>query len=327
LQRRHFLAGLAVVGSTASFLVRAQANHPARAARIGIFHFGSVANFRTREDAFKREMRVLGYTETRAQFYSEGAYGQRDLLERTAKTFAREPFDVILSASSLTTDALRRAAPDTPIVIAAAEDPVAEKFAESLQRPGRNITGITASVLDHLRRHLEMLTQVAPRITRITALLNPDNATHSKYKGRLEGAARAGLRITLAEARNEQELERAFPVRPREDAEGVLVMNDGYFYTQRRVITELASRARRPAIYPLRGFVEAGGLMSHGPNLEANFTRAARLVDRILKGERASEIPFEPPARIELVLNRDVADSLKLAFPPELVKEATSVLG
>lgn len=326
MQRRQFLAGLAVLGSTASPLVRAQAK-PNRPARIGIFHFGSVANFRSRDDAFKREMRALGYTEARAQFYSEGAYGQRDLLERTAQTFAREPFDVILSASSLTTDALRRAAPDTPIVIGAAEDPVAEKFAESMQRPGRNITGITASVLDHLRHHVDLLTQVAPRITRITALLNPDNATYAKYKGRLEGSSRAGLRIAIVDARNDAELERAFPARPREDAEGLLVMNDGYLYTQRRSITELASRARRPALYPLRGFVEAGGLMSHGPNLEANFARAAHLVDRILKGERASDIAFEAPPRTELVLNRDVAASLRLAFPPDLVKEAATVLG
>ena len=326
MQRRHFLASLAVLGSSGSPIVRAQAR-PARPARIGIFHFGSAANFRAREDAFKREMRKLGYTEARVQFYSEGAYGQRDLLERTAHTFAREPFDVILSASSLTTDALRRSAPDTPIVIGAAEDPVAEKFADSLQRPGRNITGIMASVLEHLRRHVEMLTQVSPRITRITALLNPDNATYAKYKGRLESAARAGLRIAVVDARSDAELERAFPARPREDAEGLLVMNDGYFYTQRRAIAELASRARRPAIYPLRGFVEAGGLMSHGPNLEANFVRAAHIVDRILKGERASDIPFEAPPRIELVLNRDTAEALKLAFPPELVKEATTVLG
>ena len=89
MQRRRFLAGLAVLGTSAPSIVRAQAK-PARPARIGIFHFGSAANFRAREEAFRREMRKLGYTEARAQFYSEGAYGQRDLLERTAQTFARE---------------------------------------------------------------------------------------------------------------------------------------------------------------------------------------------------------------------------------------------
>ena len=326
MQRRQFLAGLAAIGSSAASFVQAQpvAN---RAARIGIFHFGSPANFRTREDAFRREMRSLGYTDNRVQYYSEGAYGQRDLLEQTARTFAREPFDVILSSASITADALRRAAPDTPIVIASADDPVAEKFAESLQRPGRNITGVIASVLDHLRRHVELLERVQPRLTRITALLNPENAAYAKYRARLEAAARPGTRIVIADARDSKEIERAFPQRPREDAEGLLVMNDGTFFTERRFIAELAAHAKRPAIYPARGFVEAGGLMSHGPNPEANIARAAHLVDRILKGERASEIAFEPPARIELVLNRDVASNLKVTFPPELLKEAATVVG
>jgi putative ABC transport system substrate-binding protein len=326
LQRRRFLAGLAIAGSSATPLAWCQ-RPVGRAARIGIFHFGSAANFRSREEAFKREMSALGYGGGRAQYYSEGAYGQRDLLEQTARTFAREPFDVILSASSLTTDALRRAAPDTPIVIAAAEDPVAEKFADNLQRPGRNITGVTASVLEHLRRQLDLLAHAAPRVVRITALLNPDNATYAKYRARLEAAAHPGLRIAVADARNDREIERAFPSRPRPDAEGVLVMNDGFFYTERRFIAELAARAHRPAVYPLRGFVDAGGLMSFGPNLEANFVRAARIVDRILKGERASDIPIEPPSRLELVLNRDSAAAIKLTFPPALLKEAATVIG
>jgi putative ABC transport system substrate-binding protein len=326
LRRRRFLAGLAVLAPSAPALAYAE-QAAERPARIGIFHFGSAAHFRSREEAFKREMRNLGYTDERAQYYVEGAYGQRDILEQTARTFARERFDVILSSSSLTTQALRHAAPATPIVVAGADDPVAERFAESLQHPGRNITGVSASVLDHLRRHLELLERVQPRITRITALLNPDNAAYSRYRVRLEGAARPGMRIAFADARDDKEIERAFPPRPREEPEGLLVMNDGTFFTERRFIAELAARARRPAIYPVRAFVEAGGLMSHGPNPEANFTRAAHIVDRILKGERASEIPFEHPPRMELVLNRDVATSLRIAFPPDLLREAATVVG
>lgn len=272
-------------------------------------------------------MRALGYDELRAQFYVEGAYGQRDLLEQTAQTFAREPLDVILSASSFTTDALRRAAPNTPIVIAAAEDPVAEQFADSLQRPGRNITGITASVLDHVHRQLDLLTRVHPGLSRVTALLNPENATYASYRERLDAAARTGMRVVIADAWTAREIERAFPSRPRGEAEGLLVMNDGFFYTERRSIAEAAARSRRPAVYPLRGYVEAGGLMSHGPNLEANFRRAAHFVDRILKGERASDMPIEPPPKIELVLNREAARAIKATLPPGLLKEASAVLG
>lgn len=326
MRRRHFLAGLAVLASPATPGARAQAAQQ-RAARVGIFHFGSAANFRSREETFKKEMRSLGYTDTRIQYYSEGAYGQRDLLEQTARTFAREPFDVILSSSSTTTDALRRAAPDTPIVVAAADDPVAEGFAESLQRPGRNITGIASSVPDHPRRHVELLERVVPRMARATALLNPDNAAYARYRSRLEGLAHGGLRIAIADVRNGKEIERAFASPPRGGTEGLLVMNDGMFYTERRFIAEMAAHARRPAIYPLRGFVDAGGLMSHGPNIEQNFVRAAHLVDRILKGERAGDIAFEPPPRIELALNRVAAAALKLAFPRDLLKDAAAVVG
>jgi putative ABC transport system substrate-binding protein len=326
LQRRQFLAGLAVLGSSAAPLARAQppANRPAR---IGIFHFGSAANFRGREEAFKREMQNLGYTEARAQYYTEGAYGQRDLLEQTARTFVRERFDVIVSSASITADALRRAAPDTPIVIIATDDPVAEKFAESLQHPGHNFTGINVSALDHLRRQLDLLERVHPRLTRVIALLNPDNAAYSKHRARLEGTARAATRIVFTDARDDKDLERAFPVRPNGESEGLLVMNDPFFFTERRFVAELVARAKHPAIYPARGFVEAGGLMSHGPNPDANAARAAHFVDRILKGDRPADIPFELPPRLELVLNRDVAANLKLTFPPDLLKEAATVVG
>jgi len=326
LQRRQTLAALAALAAGAT-LPRAIAQPAGRIPRVGILHFGSAANFRSREEAFRREMRALGYTEGRIHYYSEGGYGQSDLLEQAARTFARERFDAILSSSTLTTTAIARAAPDTPIVAAADEDLVAEGFAESASRPGRNVTGIGAGAVDQLRRQVELLQQAVPRLVRVTAILNPDNATYGRYRARLEAASRPGMRIAFVDARTTGDIERAFGGRPREDAEGVLVMNDGFLYTERRSIAEQASRAKRPAIFPLRGFVEAGGLMSYGPNLEANFARAAHYIDRILKGTRPAEIPIEGPVRLELVLNRDTARLLSLALPADLMKEAAAVVG
>lgn len=120
-------------------------------------------------------------------------------------------------------------------------------------------------------------------------------------------------------------MERAF-TRARDDTEGVLVMNDPFYYTWRREVTEQALSSRRPAIYPLRGYVEAGGLISWGPNTEANFARAAWYVDRILKGAKPSDLPIEAPQRFEMVANRDTARLLGITLSPDILRQA-SILG
>ena len=325
MSRRRTLAALAGVAASVIFPARTQS---VRVYRVGILTYGSRANFRARADAFFSAMRALGYEDGRnVQYRWTSANGQDDLLQSFARDMARDPPDVVLSASALTTKVLQQASRTIPIVMAASEEPVLEGFVKSLDKPGTNITGISGSVLDHIPRHLELLVEVAPRIRRVVALLNPDNPTHAAYRSRLEAAIRPPRRFMMVEARNRDQIDRVFERRPRADEpEGLLVMNDPVLYTERRTIAEGAARLRQAAVYPLRGFVEVGGLMSFGPNPEASFIRAASFVDRILKGARPAEMAIEPAPRIELVLNRDAARSIGLTLPENLVKQAATVI-
>ena len=325
MRRRNSLLALAALGASA-LAPWARAQPKARLPRVAILHSGAEVNLAKRAEAFTRAMRELGYENGRnVQLDFHSANGQEDLVNEIAAQLAREAPDVVVSASSVTTRALHAVTQRMPIVMAAAEDPVAEGFVRSLANSGNNVTGISSSVLEQLRRQIELLAEVAPRLRRVTALLNPTNPIYKTYRARVEFNVPAGLRLTVADAATPREMERAF-TRARDDTEGVLVMNDPHYYTLRREVVEQALSSRRPTIYPLRGYVEAGGLISWGPNPEANFARAAWYVDRILKGAKPTELPVEAPARFELVANRDTARLLGITLPPDILKKA-SVLG
>jgi putative ABC transport system substrate-binding protein len=326
LKRRRSLAVLAALASAA--VVPPLFAQAARTYKVAILTYGSRANFRARADAFFAAMRALGYEEGRnVQYRWTSANGQEDLLEGFARDITRDPPEVVVSASPLTTRVLQQATKTIPIVMAASEDPILEGFVKSFAQPGGNITGISGSVLDHVPRHLDMLAEVSPRIRRIVALLNPTNPTYAAYRSRLEAAIKPPRRVVVIDARHREDLDRIFERRVRNDEpEGLLVMNDAHFYTERRTIAEGAARMRQTAVYPLRGYVEAGGLMSFGPNPEASFIRAAAFVDRILKGARPADIPVEPAPRMELVLNRDAAKGLGVNFSTDLVKQAATVI-
>lgn len=321
MQRRRTLAALGAL----AILPRAVAQPPRRRPRVAIVMYGSPANFRTREEAFMREMRALGYGPGSIEYEPHAAYGQADLLAQVVRKVVDARPDVILSAGSPVTRALEKATKEIPIVIGADEEPVAEGHAESLARPGRNVTGVASSVLEHVHRQMEILLTLAPRITHVTALLNPGNPAYAAYRARVEAANRQGMRLVFADATNDRQIERAYMDGQREDKDGMLVMNDSFFYTERGFVTEVAARANCPTVYPLRGFVEAGGLASYGPNREANFARAAHYVDRILKGARPADMAIEPSPRLELVLNRYALGKLHITPPAELMKEAVVV--
>ena len=324
MNRRRSLAALASLAAAGALPVRSQ---PApRIPHVAILFFGSRANFASRADAFTKAMAELGYVEGKnIAFDWRTANGQEDLLATYANEIGRSGVDVVLSASTHTSRALKVANVPQPVVMAATEDAVAEGFARSPEKPGGTMTGIASASYELIDRHVELLFAVAPRLTRITALLNPLTPTYRAYRGRLQSAVRAGTKLIVVDASSIEQIEAAFPARARDDADGLIVMNDVLLYNERRTVVESAARARRPAVYPLRGFVEAGGLMSWGPNNEANFVRAAGFVARILKGARPGDLPMEAPAKLELVVNRETLRNLSLELPPELAKQALPI--
>ncbi len=326
-RRKALLLGAGALGAALAPSLRAQA--PTKISHVAVFTFGSRLNARSRIEAFLKGMRELGYEEGRnVQYEWRFANGQPDLLRDLAHEIARGPVDVIVSASTLTTDALLQATSSIPIVMATVEDPVLSGFVKSLAHPETNVTGLTSNALEQVPRHMELLVKTVPGITRAAALLNPGNAIYAPYRARVEWAAKAfRVRMLVMDASSYRDIERVFAQLQATPVGGMLVMSDGQLYTERSTITELAARYRVPAVYPQQGFADAGGLLSFGQKLEYNYARAAVYVDKILKGANPGELAIEQPANHELVVNRNAARSLGLTLPPELVKRANKVIG
>jgi putative tryptophan/tyrosine transport system substrate-binding protein len=302
---------------------------PGKLPRVAVLTSGSAPNARSRLDAFRKGMEELGYIEGRNVRYEfRSANGQLDLLREDARALASS-VDVIVSASSYTTRALQDASVSVPVVMVAVEDPVVEGFARSLAHPGGNYTGLSAGVVDHAPRFIELLSQASPRLARLALLANPSNPTYRAFRTRMESAAfRAGAKaIVVLEASTPEQLETAFPFTGEDVPDGVVVMYDTMLYSQRLRIVELARDTRRPFIYPQRAFVEAGGLMSYGPQPEQNYRRAASYVDRILKGALPRDMAIEPVPHFELVINRAAARGLGVQLPAEFLKKADRIIG
>jgi putative ABC transport system substrate-binding protein len=325
--RRAFLAlaALSPLGAWAA----ARSEDAERLPRVALLMFGSPINFRTRIAAFVKGMEDLGYVEginVLFEFYS--ANGQLEVLQELARNLNRSAPEVIVSASTLTTAALRQAGVSQPVVMAAVDDPVAEGFARSLARPGGYYTGLSASVMSEAPRFVELLSTAMPKLARVGLLANPSNPTYRAFVSRFDAAiGRIGAKRVVLDASSTAELEQAFPATGQDVVDGLIVMYDTLFYNERMRIVELARDTRRPAVYPQRGYVEAGGLMSFGPQLEASYLRVASYVNKLLKGARPSDLAIELPPKFELVVNRTAARGLNIQFPAAFLQKADKVIG
>ena len=296
-----------------------------KVARVAILHFGTPANFRSRAQAFTRAMQDRGFVEGRNVAYDwRGANGQHDLLKQYAQELGEGNDDVIVSASTLTTEALREAGVAKPVVMMAVDDPVSAGFAHDMVRPGTNFTGITTSVIDHAPRFVELLLEAAGPFNAVAFLAAAGTPTYRNYRARLEErASRLRVHVATYDARSAADVDRVFAAIAEP---ALIVMSDGNFYTDRRHIVELANDRRLPAIYPQAGYVDVGGLMSYGPSFETNAARAATFVARVIDGERAATIAIERPPRFELVVNRRTAATLGTPLPPEFLRKADRVV-
>jgi putative ABC transport system substrate-binding protein len=219
-----------------------------------------------------------------------------------------------------------------PIVFAAVGDPVTDGLVTSLARPGGNVTGFSTSSAapEIVGKRLELLTQAVPGVTRAAVLWQPGGQGERTNKDLLHGtdvAARAlGVRLQLVETRGPEDFDRAFPDMIRARAEALTVVPSAMFFGERRRLVDLAAKNRLPAVYPLREFVDAGGLMAYGPDLADLFRRAATYVDKILKGAKPGDLPVEQPTKFELVINLKTAKALGLTIPPSLLLRADQVI-
>jgi putative ABC transport system substrate-binding protein len=327
MNRRTFLCGLTLGTLAAPLAVKGQ---QVAAPRIGLLFPTSLTDPRTKRflEAFRQGLRELGYAEGQnITIESRFADGRFDRLSGLAADLARVRVDVIVTYTTPATQAAKQATGTIPIVIAAVIDPVAAGLVASLARPGGNITGLSQMVPELVEKQLELLKEVAPKISRVALLGNPANAGTALQARRAQDAARGlGVRLQLLEVRGPSEIDSAFAAMAGEQAGAVIVLVDSMLIDHRARIADLAARRRLPTVSSPIETAEAGGLIAYGPSTRDMFRRAASYVDKILKGAKPADLPVEQPTKFELVINLKTAKALGLAIPQSLLLRADQVL-
>jgi len=235
--------------------------------------------------------------------------------------------DVIVAVSSPSVVAAKNATKTIPIVMPFSSDPVGDGLVASLARPGGNITGLSLMAPELATKRLQLLKEVFPKVRPVAALWNPDYAGMAARLRQTQGAAPAvGLEVISVEIRDSRELERALEALDRQRPSAIFLLADPLTMSQRLRIVEFAAEERIPAIYEVSQFVEAGGLMSYGPNTDELMRRSATYVDRILKGAKPAELPIEQPAKFELVINLKTAKALGITLPQSVLLQADRII-
>jgi len=325
--RREFIAAL---GGAAAWPVVARAQQPERVRQIGVFMRLSESDPVTKGylTALSGGLAPLGWSENRNLQFEKRLTGGDDVATNTAAAdLVRLNPDVILAHGTETSRIMQKHTRTIPLVFTTVTDPVGSGLVASLARPGGNITGFTNFEFSMAGKWLELLKEVAPTVRNVTVLFNPDNAG---MPGQLNATARAapalGLQLTEARVRNRNEIERAIDGLRAEPNAGLLVLPEFLTTGHRDVITGLAARQRLPAVYSHRYFIESGGLLYYGADTDDQYRRAATYIDRILRGEKTSDLPIQQPIKFELLVNLKAAKALGLSVPPTLLATANEVI-
>ena len=300
-----------------------------------VYRIGVLANALETADGplfevFLDGLRKLGYVEDRNVVIewrsSEGDFGR---LPTLAADLVRAKVDIIVATSLQPARAAAEATKTIPIVFAVAADPVGQRLVGNLARPGGNVTGLATYMPEEISaKVLQVLRETLPGVSRLAILTNPANPVHRDLMSQALPSAAQRLRVTLLplEVRSLNDLQGGFDAAVRARADAVYVLGDALTFIHRTRIAGLAATKRLPAIYAFRGAVEAGGLMSYGPQLGELFRGAATYVDKILKGAKPGDLPVEQPTKFELVINLKTAKALGLAIPPLLLLRADHVI-
>jgi putative ABC transport system substrate-binding protein len=324
MDRRMFLGTLA--GGLLAAPLAAGAQQAGKVYRIGYLAPDSGPSLSS--EAFRQGLRDLGWVEGRNIVIEyRWAGGRRERLADLATELVQLKVDIILGSTTPGALAAKKATKTIPIVIPVSNDPVGSGLVESLARPGGNVTGFSFIAQDMTQKRLELLKEVDPGITRVAALLNPTHPRSAAELSEGEVAARElGMQLQVLAVRNPTELESAFSAVITERADGLIVLSDRLFFNIRGRLAEFAAGRRVPSIHYAKEFVEAGGLMSYGPNTTDMYKRAAILVDKILKGAKPADLPVEQPTKFDLVINLKTARALGLTIPPSLLQRADQVI-
>ncbi len=317
---------LLIIAALASGAAIAEPQQRTKVHRIG--YLTSASGLGPLEEAFRQGLRELGYVEGKnIAIEYRLAQGKLDRLFDLGAELVRLKVDVIVTPSTLEAVAAQRATRTTPIVMAASGDAVATGLVASLARPGRNVTGLTALARELSGKRLELLKEAVPGLSRVAVLwnaANPDKARDLEETQVVAGAL--GLQLQSLEVRAPNDLEGAFRATNSKRGGALFTLTDTLTIAHQSRIVDLATKRGLPTLFQTRDFVDAGGLMSYGPNDADLYRRAATYVDKILKGAKASELPVEQPTRFELVINLKTARQIRVAIPPEVLVRANKVI-
>ena len=319
---------LALALGTLAAPLPADAQQPAKISRIGILRPGAPPD--PLVEAFRQGLHELGYAEGRDIIIEyRWAEGKEERLTDLAAELVRLKVDVIVVSATRGPLAAKQATTTIPIVMAASGDPVAAGLVASLARPGGNVTGLSVISPELSGKRLELLKGVVPKLSRVAVLwdADPGNPFPRLVLKEMEIAAAAlRVQLQLLGIREPKELDGAFEAATRGRAGGVVVVGGPLTIANRMQIVILAAKHRLPVMYGLKEFVEAGGLISYGPNHSDLYRRAAVYVDKILKGAKPADLPVEQPTRFELVINLKTAKALGLTIPQSVLIRADEVI-
>ncbi|PYN82389.1 MAG: ABC transporter substrate-binding protein [Candidatus Rokuibacteriota bacterium] len=306
-----------------------EAQQSLKVARIGwLGDDPATTHFR---EAFRQGLRDLGCVEGRNLVIEyRFVEGKIERFPAVAAELIALNVDVIVAPNPPAALAAKQATTSIPIVFAANADPVESGLVTSLARPGGNVTGSATLSPELVGKRLEHLKEAIPGVNRVAVLWQPgatDERTERDMLKRAEVAARVlGMRLQFVEARGPNDFDNAFSEMTRARSGAVTVVGSVMFFNERRRLVALAAKNRLPAVYPVREFVEAGGLMTYAANLTEQFRRAATYVDKILKGAKPVDLPVEQPTKFELVINMKTAKALGLTIPQTLLLRADQLI-
>jgi putative ABC transport system substrate-binding protein len=316
---------LFVIAGIALSPLDAPAQTTAKVYRVGVLSMTPPDLRSPNQMAFFEELRLRGYVEDQNLVVEHrNAAGRVDVLPALARELVALRPDLIIAATPPPSRAAKEATSTIPIVIIGVADPVGLGLVASLAHPGGNVTGLTTLVSGHLAaKGVQLLHEMVPSAKRIAVLVNPTNEIHRLVRQEVSQAAlQIGVEPQFHQARTTDEIEPALQAAVADRAEALMVIGDSLFNSPPARLPQLVARINLPAIYLLRTQVEAGGLMSYGPDFVDMSRRLAGYVDRILKGANPGDLAIEQPTRFELVINRKTAKSLGLAIPQSLLLSA-----
>jgi putative ABC transport system substrate-binding protein len=307
------------------FALCAFAHAESKIPRVGILFMGG--RDQPHLEAFKQGLREHGYSEGKnivlEYRYAEGKY---ERLPELAKEFVREKVDVIVTTSSVSAHAARKATQTIPIVMTSG-NPVEQGLAESFAKPGGNVTGLSVLVSDLSGKRVELLKESFPKITRVAALWSPRSSEAVIGLKETEEAAHAfAIKLHLVKVETREDIEKAFAVLPKANVNGLVVVLSPQTTLHSKTIVDLALKRRLPGMYPTRQFAEEGGLIAYGPLIGDLYRRAAAYVDKILKGARPEDLPVEQPTKFELVINLRTAKQIGVTVPQWVLVKADKVI-